>query len=178
MILPIIKLTVIFLTLFIAFFQAENRNNILIGLLIIIFLLEGISLYVDYKKNAPEFVFIHQKRGFNDAENPTNAKFTFEFKNLGGRTAKNTTTIIKLFCEGELLKEASLQPKNIVPHQSTYPWVIFPAKACEDIFKNDKTIQANFEIKHTESIQIIDLEFKKDPMGISETKWKIISKEK
>jgi len=135
MILPIIKLIVISLTLLLAFFQAENRNKILIGSLVVILLLEGISLCIDYKKNAPEFVFVHQKRGFDDAKNPTNAKFTFEFKNLGGRTAKNTITTIKLFCEGKLLKEASLPPKNIVPHQSTYPWVIFPAKACEDIFK-------------------------------------------
>jgi len=180
MILPTIKLIVIFLTLLLAFFQTENRNNILFWLLIIIFLLEGISLCIDYKKNAPKFVFIHQERTFDNAENPTIAKFKFEFKNLGGRTAKNTITTIKLLCEDTLLKvkEGSLPPKNIVPHQSTYPRVVFPAKACEDVFKNNKTIQAIFEIKHNEGMQIIDLEFKKDPMGISETKWKIISKEK
>lgn len=178
MLLPILKLIIIFLTLLLAFFQAKKRNKILIGLLSLIFLLEGISLYTDYKKNGPEFVFVHQKRDFDKAKNPKMARFTFEFKNLGGRTAKNTTTTIKLLSEGKLLAEATLQPINIVPHQSTYPRVIFPEKACEDIFKNGKTIQANFEIKHSEGMQTIDLEFKKDSMGISETKWKIISKEK
>ncbi len=174
--LQILKLIIIFLTLLLAFFQAEKRNKILIGLLSLIFLLEGMSLYIDYKKNGPEFVFVSQKRYFDNANNPKIAKFTFEFKNLGGRTAKNTTTTIKLLSEGRLLTEATLKPISIVPHQSTYPRVIFPAKACEDIFKNDKTMQANFEIKHNEGIQTIDLEFKKDSMGISETKWKIKEK--
>jgi len=178
MILPITKTLVILFTLLLSFFETEKRNWVLIGLLILIFVLEGVSIFIDYKKNAPKFVFDSQKREFDNAEFPKTAKFKFGFKNLGGRTAKNTVTTIKLFCEGNLLMKESLQPKNIVPHQITYPWFVFPKEACDYVFKDDKSIQASFEIKHNEGTQIINLAFKKDPLGIIETKWKKISKNK
>ena len=171
MLLPIIKLVAICFALILSFFQAKNRNAILIIFLVVILFLEGLSQFLDYKKNAPEFAFISQKIYFDDY-NPTSAKFKFEFRNLGGRTAKNISVDIKLFCDDELVEEDSFRPRDKLPNQSMFPLMTFPRKACDEVFQKNKTMKAKFEINHKEGPQIIWLKFQRSPDRLEESKWR------